>query len=328
MSTLIAPISNINSDTAGTIIVSIIGATDGNAEQGVAINVSPNTGGGGTALASQPAATDSDGCSFALNVAPGTYTVTGTLTGGIDYQQKVPASNTSVVVVAGQNTLVNFTYDLAGTFPLTYPSGASVATNMPVTFTNPVGGFPEFVGAGSPPTGAPTSVKAFPYGDGYRMIAGTYVFAAGGGPSTCVDTDPASWPTAAADGAISTPDQAVSVAPGGTAASTSVPMGTLTVSGFPSGSFLTAVNATPPVGSEDPGCAAAETLTFAKATGTSQVIALPYGTWSLYYGSTKGTKTTNIVSTHPTWITLGGRGSIDSTTTKTFTLDPRAVPSP
>jgi prepilin-type N-terminal cleavage/methylation domain-containing protein len=320
MTTLIAPISNINSDTAGTIIVAVIGAS-GAAEPGVTINVTPNTGGGGTALTAQPAKTDSDGCSFALNVAPGTYTVTATLTGGIDFQQHAPASNASVVVAAGQNTLVNFTYDLAGTFPLSYPGGASVATNMPVTFTNPVGGTPQF-------KNAPTSVSAFPFGDGYRMIAGTYIFAAGGGSSTCVDTDPASWPTSTVDGAIPVPDPAVPVSPGKVAPSTGVPMGLATVSGFPNNSWLTAVSATPPTGSDDPGCPATQTLTFPQSSSSSQTIALPYGTWSIYYGSSKGAKTTNIVSTHPTWITLGTRGSVDSTTTKTFTLDPRVVPGP
>jgi prepilin-type N-terminal cleavage/methylation domain-containing protein len=320
MTTLIAPISNINSDTAGTIIVAVIGAS-GAAQPGVSINVTPTTGGGGTALTAQPTATDSDGCSFALNVAPGTYAVTATISGGIDFQQHVPASNTAVVVAAGQNTLVNFTYDHASTFPLTYPAGARVATNMPVTLTNPVGGSARF-------SNAPTSVSAFPFTDGYRMIAGKYVFAAAGGPSTCVDTDPASWPTSSVDGAIPQPDAAVAAPPGTTAASTSVPMGTATVSGLPGGAWITAVSATPPTHSDDPGCAVGQTLDFPQSSGGSQTIALPYGTWALYSGSSSGATTTNLVATNPGGITLLSRGSLDSATTNTITLDPRVVPAP
>jgi prepilin-type N-terminal cleavage/methylation domain-containing protein len=319
MTTLIAPISNINSDTAGTIIVAIIGAT-GAAESGVTINVTPVTGGGGAALSAQPAVTDSDGCSFALNVAPGTYKVTATLPGGVDFHQYVPASG-NYSVTAGQNTMVNFTYDLAATFPLSYPAGANVATNMPVTFSNPVGGFPQFVNA-------PTSVSAFPFTDGYHVIAGTYVFATAGGAGTCMDTDPASWPTSTVDGAIPQPEAIAQAPPGAADTPTSVPMGIATISGFGSGSWLTAVSTAPPTLSDDPGCAAGQTLTFPKSTGSSQTIALPFGTWTIYSGSSKGVQTTNIVAAHPSWITLGTRGSMDSTTTETITLDPRVVPSP
>jgi prepilin-type N-terminal cleavage/methylation domain-containing protein len=319
MTTLVAPISNINTDTAGTIIVAIIGAS-GAGESGVSISITPNTGTTAATLEQQPAATDSDGCSFGLNANPGTYTVTATLAGGIDFQQHQPATNTNVVVTAGQNTMVNFTYDLAGTFGISYPGGASVATNMPLTFTNPVGGAPQF-------PGAPTSVAAFPYPDGYRVIAGTYVFASGGGPSTCIDTDPATWPTDATTGAAPNPDQPMVAQPGQASVPSGlqVPMGVVTVGGFTSGSFVTAVSAPGPAGTPDPGCLAVQTLTFPKSTSTSQTIALPFGTWSLYSGSTSGAKTVNLVATHASSITLVTTGTIDSTTTNTVMLDPRVA---
>jgi prepilin-type N-terminal cleavage/methylation domain-containing protein len=327
MATLVAPTSNINSAANGTIVVAVIGAS-GAAESGLKITVTPNLGGGGAALAAQPAVTDSDGCSFALNVTPGSYTVTAATTAGpvgIDFGENAPASNPTVSVVAGQNSPVTFTYDQAAKYPLSYPSGAAVAPNMPVTFTNtslPKGGSALFAGA-------PTLVTAFPYQNGYRVIAGTYIFATAGGAGTCMDTDPATWPVASTDGAVPDPNSAVVTPPGTTApTTTAVPMGVVTISGLSGTVYLTAVSTTPLTGSEDPGCPATQTLNFAGSNSGSQTIALPFGTWSLYKGTSSGAVTTNLVATNPSGITLVTRGSMDSTTTKTVTLDPRVVPSP
>jgi prepilin-type N-terminal cleavage/methylation domain-containing protein len=321
MTTLVAPISNINSDTAGTIIVAIIGAS-GAAESGVAISITPNTGGGGAALAQQPSATDSDGCSFGLNAQPGTYTVKATETNGIDFQQHAPAANTNVVVTAGQNTMVNFTYDQAGTFAFTYPSGATLATNMPLTFINDVGGASQFAAS-------PTSVSAFPYTDGYQIVAGTYVYAVGGGPSTCIDTNPQTWPTDSVSGATA-PDVSASTMqanPGGASVpgSLAVPMGVVKVSGINSSSYVTAVSTPGPSGTADPGCLSVQTLTFPKSTGSSQTIALPYGTWTIYSGSSSGTKTTNVIKANASNVSVVSTGSIDGTTTYTVMLDPRVA---
>ncbi|HEX4392388.1 MAG TPA: prepilin-type N-terminal cleavage/methylation domain-containing protein [Mycobacterium sp.] len=322
MTTLVAPISNINSDTAGTIIVAIIGAS-GAAESGVSISITPNSGGGGATLAQQPSKTDSDGCSFGLNAQPGTYTVTATETGGIDFQQHAPASNANVVVTAGQNTMVNFTYDQADTFKFTYPSGATLPTNMPLTFINDVAGASQFAAS-------PTTVSAFPYPDGYQVVAGTYVYAAGGGSSTCIDTNPQTWPTDATSGAVP-PDVSASTmgvtAPGAASnpATLAVGMGVVKVSGITTSTFVTAVSTPGPAGTPDPGCLSVQTLTFPKSTGTSQTIALPFGTWSIFTGTTSGAKTTNYIKTKPTNVTVSTTGTIDSTTTFTVMVDPRVA---
>jgi prepilin-type N-terminal cleavage/methylation domain-containing protein len=321
MTTLVAPISNINTDTAGTIIVAVIGAS-GAAESGLTISITPNSGGGGATLAQQPSDTDSDGCSFGLNAQPGTYTVKATETGGIDYQQHAPASNTNVVVTAGQNTMVNFTYDQAGKFALGYPSGAVQPTNMPLTFINAVGGASQFASS-------PTSVLAFPYTDGYQIVAGTYVYAAGGGSSTCIDTNPQTWPTDGDTGAAA-PDVSLTTMqaqPGAVSvpSTLSVPMGVLRIGGLSTSKYVTAVSTGGPDGTPDPGCSAVQTLTFARSTGSSQTIALPFGTWTIYSGGSPGAKSTNVIQANASDVTVVTAGSVDGSSTHTVMLDPRVV---
>jgi hypothetical protein len=320
MTTLVAPISNINSDTAGTIIVAITGSAAGAPESGVTVSITPNTGGGGAALAQQPAATDSDGCSFGLNVQPGTYTVKATEANGIDFQQNAPAVDSTVTVAAGQNSMVNFTYDQAGKFTFSYPSGATLPTNMPLTFINDVGGDVPFANS-------PTSVSAFPFSDGYNVVAGTYVFATGGGPSTCIDTNPTTWPTDATTGAAAPTLATLTAQPGGTSdiSPYAVPMGEVKVGGYTTGNFLTAVSTPGPSGTPDPGCLSGQTLTFPKTTSGSSTLALPFGTWTIYSGSTAGSKTTNLIKAKSTNVTVSGTGSVDGTSTYTVMLDPRVV---
>lgn len=320
MTTLVAPISNINTDTDGTIIVAIIGAS-GAPETGVNITITPNSGGGGAALSTAPSPTDSDGCSFGLNVQPGTYTVTATESGGIDYLQNAPAKNASVVVTAGQNTMVNFTYDQAGKFPLTYPVGAVLPTNMPITFTNATGGQPQW-------TNSPTSINAFPYPDGYQVIAGSYVFSASGGPGSCLDSNPQNWPTNSSTGAQAPVPVIMTAAPGATATSSSgsnlVNMGQINVTGYTTGQYLTAVTTVGPSGSKDPGCGSVQTLTFPKTTAATTLLALPFGTWKIYSGSSSGALTTDLIKTKTTNV-VGVTTATISSTTYTVMLDPRVV---
>ena len=177
---------------------------------------------------------------------------------------------------------MKFTYDLAGTFPLSYPAGATLPTNLPVTFWN----------ATAQLTGSGTSVKAFPFSpDGYTILAGTYVYNATSSSSSCLDTNPAAWTTArAADGAVGVAPATVATAAGTTAPTTALGMGTMTLGNVSSlrGKYLTAISASTP-GDGDPGCAAGQTLTFDKVPNVSSMtLALPFGTWRLYYGSSSG----------------------------------------
>lgn len=312
MSTSVAPISNLNTDTTGTIIVQAILANGAPAE-GLGIAMVPLVG--GAALATAPQNTDSDGCSFGLKVQPGTYQVSATSNGGgIDSRQSDPSVNKNVVVKAGQNTVVNVSYDKASVFPIEYPEGAAVATNMSLTLINPA------VTTQIP--NAPSSISAFPWPDGYRIVAGTFNAPVGGGSTACVDTDPAKWTTVRSDGAVASAGDASATPPGTTAPPTAVGAGVLTVSGLNPGTWVTAATSSSP-GDGDPGCTAAQTLTFPQATGASQVIALPYGTWNLYAGNSRGSLTTNLLTISGVSV-LGGL--LNGGGPKSVTVDPRRVP--
>jgi len=328
MSSAIAPLSNINSDATGTIIVTITGANNGQAIPGANVTITPTSGGGGSALTIPPQDTDNAGCSFGLLVSPGSYTVSASLAGYVDMNQSSSATTPNgapVSVVAGQNTIVNLTYDRAATFPLTYPAGATLPTNLPVSFFHATPGTTPF-------TGTPTSAKAFPWGDGYTIIAGTFVYTATPSPVSCLDTNPASWTTArAADGAVGSPPSPVVGAAGATAPSTAVGMGTLTLGNVAAykGKYITAVTVAPPSGSGDPGCSIGQTLKFpvVPAGVSSLTLALPYGTWELYAGTTAGSTTTALPSSGngvPTLITPGTINSL-SGGANSVTLDPRTV---
>jgi len=325
----IAPRSNINSDATGTIIVTVIGSLAGQPMPGLNISITPTPGGGGAALPTAPQKTDSSGCSFGLLVTPGSYTVTASTSGGISFDESAPASK-NVVVVAGQNTVVNFTYDLASTFPLTYPSGATVPTNLPVTLSNatlPTGSatYPATAATGTP------SVKAFPYTDGYSVFAGTYLYTAASSPSSCLDTNPAAWTTPrASDGAIGVAPATVATAPGTTAATTAVPMGVITLSNVGSlrGKYITAVTASTP-GAGDPGCNAGQSLQFPVVGSVSSLtLALPFGTWRLYYGSTAASTSVALPSSGAGTIATVTSGTVNSISGggNSVTLDPRTIP--
>jgi hypothetical protein len=303
MSSAIAPLSNINSDTTGTIIVTVTGA-GGQPIPGLTVSITPTSGGGGAALDDAPQNTDIAGCSFGLLVDPGSYNVTASLSGDIDVYQNAAAIITTVAttptaspvsVAAGQNTIVNFTYDRAATFPLTYPAGATLPTNLPISFYHPTPGTTAFNATSPVSATPPASVKAFPWSDGYTIVGGTYVYTAATSSASCLDTNPASWTTPrAADGAVGVAPTPVPAAAGTTVAPTAVPLGTLTLNGISSlkGKYITAVTTSAPAAG-DPGCNAGQKLSFpVLGTVSSTTLALPYGTWNLYYGTASGSTTT------------------------------------
>jgi Tfp pilus assembly protein PilV len=302
MSSSIAPLSNINSDTTGTIIVTVTGA-GGQPVPGLTVSITPTSTGGGSPLNTPPQNTDVAGCSFGLLVDPGSYNVTASLPGDIDVYQNAAAIITTVAttptaspvsVAAGQNTIVNFTYDQAATFPLTYPAGATLPTNLPISFYHPTPGTTPF--QSSTP---PASVKAFPWSDGYTILGGKYAYTATTSPASCLDTNPATWTTPrAGDGALGVAPTPVIAGGGTTAAPTAVPLGTLTLSGIGSlsGKYITAVTKSTPAAG-DPGCNAGQTLSFpVLGTVSSTTLALPYGTWNLYYGTSLGSTTNAFTS--------------------------------
>ncbi len=288
--TVLAPLGRINDPTQGTIIVAATRA-DGTGASGVTPTVTPVSG-GATALTTAPPLTDSDGCSYALRVTPGVYKVALSKSNYVDITQD-PAPTLDITVVAGSTVSAPFGYDLAAKFTMNYAPGAPVgtkfATNAQTSFVNTYGT--------SYTSGTPASASLYPWSTGYVPIAGHYI-----APTQlsdgCRSVDPSEWSagTIGTGPALAAGDHGAAVAagPGGTAAMT-VNMGLLQVrssKASKSGTFLTAVSATPIPGWGDPGCGTPMTYTFpAIAANTDTNIALPFGTWTISVTPTSGIAT-------------------------------------
>ena len=95
---------------------------------------------------------------------------------------------------------------------------------------------------------------------------------------------------------------------------------------MPSNSYLFAVSVAGPSGSGDPGCAAAPTYSFGKLSG-SKTIALPYGSWMLYYGANANGSGKLPVPAASVGLVGGLLGTVTSILGggATVTLDPRTA---
>lgn len=319
--TLISPDERINDPSLGTIRISTLTAA-GTGSAGVGVTISPTSG--GATLQDPPAVTNTDGCSFALKVVPGTYSVTINRANSIDANQLASPSK-SVVVTAGGSVAALFQYDYAATFNLAYANNntsgtpALLPTNLDTTFLSTYG---AYVSTG----GAKSQMLLHPVTSGYAGIAGKYIAPVSGNQG-CINVDPAAWPEATVNGklmASGVRTANVAAAPQGST-NMSIPMGIATVT-MPSNSYLFAVSVAGPAGSSDPGCAAAPTYTFGQLSG-AKTIALPYGSWVLYYGSNSngsGKIPVPAASVGVVGSLVGGLTSILTGGT-TITLDPRLV---
>ncbi|HEY4152289.1 MAG TPA: prepilin-type N-terminal cleavage/methylation domain-containing protein [Pseudolysinimonas sp.] len=288
--TVLAPVGRINDPTQGTIIVSATRA-DGSGASGVTATVTPVSG-GATALATAPPATDSDGCTYALRVTPGVYSVTLSKSGWIDITQNT-SPTLNVTVVAGASVSAPFGFDRAASFAMTYapgaPAGTKFSTNAETSFVNTYG---------TSILGVPSTASLYPWATGYVPIAGHYI-APTQLSSGCRSVDPSEW-AAGSDGsgpALADGDHGAAAAagPGGSGAMT-VPMGLLKVrssKASKSGSTnFYATSATAISGWSDPGCGTAMTYYFSSiAASTDTTIALPFGTWTISVIPSSGTAT-------------------------------------
>lgn len=292
MTSSIAPANAVTDPTNGTVIIAATDATGG-PKVGASVSIVPTASGGGSTLASQPSATDSQGCSYATNVDPGTYTVSVSTTGGVDTAQQAVSQQT-ITVLAGSSNPIPFSYDQASTLNLQYASAYSavLATNMMTTLSSNPGGLDpmpvpwDTTGGGS--TTSTYSMSVFPFQSAYQVIAGSYVT---GTDTSCLSPNPAQWTTKNSSGQLATaPTSVVPVASGVASPNpTGVMMGVVQVNGISpgiTGAYVVATSTTPATGSGDPGCAAGMTLRFPKTYSSSMTVALPYGTWKL--SSTSG----------------------------------------
>lgn len=318
--TVLSPNGRINDSSTGSIAVRVTGSS-GLGQPAVPVTITPNTG-SALPLQKQPDATDAEGCSYALGVAPGAYTVKIQRSGWVDTGQASVPTNATVAVVAGRTTSVVFEYADAMDYSLTYAGGTSpvLPANLPVTFLTPTA-TPYITPSDAAP---PTTVSLYPYPAGYTAIAGAA--ADSNGKPTCASQDPAAWQAGTYDGVTvgqgmrSTPVAATA----GGSASLDVPMGTFRVNQL-SALYLTAVAQNDTTNGQ-PGCAKPATFTFSTLSLGSSVLALPYGTYKIYSGGLLGALTTAITSNGTIKpITTGHDGELSTflPASGTLVLDPR-----
>jgi hypothetical protein len=191
-------------------------------------------------------------------------------------------------VTAGSTATVAVTYDAASSFTLKYAANATTTPSLPTSLdVNFTGGLADIVKSnpGSP-------FKLYPMPAGYQAIAG-------GLSTTCKNIDPANW-TETATMYTGARAESVGTAPAGSGL-LPIPMGVVQIQ-IPNDNskrYVTATQVTT-AGGGNPGCASVKNYTFPQfPRNSTQIIALPYGTWNLWYGNTSGAKTTAINTAAP-----------------------------
>lgn len=321
--TALAPTSKINDPSLGTVLVSVQSVTGSGGTAGIVATVSPATdvpNNTAQPLTVQPTTTNGDGCTVAVKVQPGTYTVTLAPSNGQQYRdQDQQASPTKTVVVKeGQSSGASFTYDPAIAVRMNYASNGSGSVLLPSNLTT---SFVSTYGT-TTTTGAASPQYLSPITGGYTVYAGPYdsnTQLPDGSTNTksCLSTDPTTWPTAS-DGRVGKP------AVGGigvSATTANVPMGVATISIAKSDTIITARLA--PVSSGDPGCKVPQTLTFSRnatsGSGSTDVqVALPYGSWTITSQRSSTSGAAAVTVRNSGGIILGVLGYV--------TLDPRVAP--
>ncbi|MFD1721179.1 type IV pilus modification PilV family protein [Amnibacterium endophyticum] len=319
--TLLAPTAGLSNDTTGGIVTSI---TDDQSapQQGVGVTVKANTG--GTTPAQQPADTDSEGCSYAGNLAPGNYDVTLSKNGWIDGNQDATPTKT-VSVTKGATTVPQFApYAKAASYRTAFqprpavasiPSGYSMQlpTSFDTTFMSGDNISVDSSAAQSKIT------PRYPYAAGYGVIAGR--LQSPDGTKTCAAVDPAAWgagkvgTTQLQSGA---PQRATAYAASGDSTYAYVPMGAVLVTA-PAGTYVGATQA--PSAAGTPSCDVSSTYIYGFVSdGSPRLIGLPYGSWRIYAGTSVNNATLlgsgqlKIVTNDAPWA-VGSDGTV--------VLDPR-----
>lgn len=282
---LLAPTDRINDPALGTILVSVLGGS-GEGSPGVTVGASPaSPSGGAQTPPTSPAATDAQGCTFILKVAPGNYNVKISRSGYITDAGQTADPTKLTSVAAGTASSVSFNYDRAAKFQVKYvsspaPDDVQIPKDMPTSFLSSYG-VHRVAGTSA---SLSRNFDLFPWRSGYVGIAGAYTPKPEDPLSTapyCASPNPALWPEEVIGGVTYRSPASVAVAanPGGNVDLT-VPMGLVEVNGL-GNKILRAVSIAPVAGSADPGCSPSVTLNFNTIDSDTDHIALPYGTWRI-----------------------------------------------
>ena len=313
--TLISPDNRINDPSLGTIRISVLGVA-GTGSSGVHVTIAPTSG--GAALTDPPADTDTDGCSYALKVTPGTYSVTLSRSNSIDSAQ-VASPVKSVVVTAGGSIATQFQYDYAAKFNLVYAgniSGVKLPSNLDTTYISSYGTYVD--------SGTKSQISLHPYSSGYSGLAGAYVAPSTSVPAGCISVDPAAWPAGTVNGvslAAGVRQPAVAAAPQGQV-TMNVPMGLATVK-YTGVAYLFAVSATASAAAGDPGCGVPMTYAYGNVlTNGTITVALPYGSWTLYSSTSSSGSSKTAIAVANLALVTGTRGYLAG---NVITVDPRVA---
>ncbi len=192
---MFSPSTKINDPSLGTILVQVQSITGSGGVGGVRATITPSTdvtGNKATPLGAQPDVTNPDGCTVAIKVAPGTYTVTLSAPAGQQYrdQDQAAAPTKTVVVKEGQSSGASFNYDPAIAVAMQYASngsGALLPNNLVTSFVSTYGTYTA--------TGTAATQYLSPIGSGYVVYPGVYDSNATNADTTtntksCLSTDP------------------------------------------------------------------------------------------------------------------------------------------
>ena len=286
--TVLAPASKINDPTLGTILVRVKNAS-GTGSANVAVTVTPVTGTGAETITDLILPTDAEGCTYALKVKPGTYTVKISRADSVTEKQETAPESQMAVVAAGATASAGFAFDYVGKITAKYATNYTAsAPRIPVDLhTSMVSTYGIYLNQATTST-ATRTFSLHPFTGGYQVLAGKYANASDA-TMACASINPMNWPDAVnpAGSPISVvPPTIVTTGPSGTA-TVDVPMGVVAVKNSGASTVtLRALSTAPDPESGDPGCDINQTLKFADlAAGASAVIALPYGTWKIQLGA-------------------------------------------
>lgn len=276
--TVLAPNDRINDPSKGTIVVEVTDAS-GAGRAGVPVTIGTATPANGAAKPATPPVTDGTGCSYALRVEPGDYTVSISSSGMVTPNQEKTASSSPVTVEAGRTASASFAYDTAVSIKAVPLQGMNprplLPTNLDITFRNVTRGDTVLAASAASPA------TLFPFSGGYAVMAGKHI-----DPTTeanvtrsCLSVDPSAWTTPAADGAVGRELMPVGGLPGASE-SVDVPMGLVQLKGLRGNTDLVAVQQDG-TANGDPGCVTGQKYTFEGVTD-GKTLALPFGTWKFY----------------------------------------------
>lgn len=321
--TVLAPASKINDPTLGTILVRVKNAS-GTGSSNVTVTATPVAGTGAESITEPILPTDAEGCTYALKVKPGTYTVKISRANSVTEKQETLPESQKAVVAAGATASAGFAFDYSGTITAKYAANYTAsAPRIPVDLhTSMVSTYGIYLNQATA-AAATRTFSLHPFTGGYQVLAGKYATASDA-TMACASINPTNWPDGvnpAGTPIRAVPPVTVTTGPAGIA-TVDVPMGVVTIKNSgTSSATLRAISATPDPESGDPGCDLSQALKFADlAAGASAVVALPYGTWKMQLGgSVVGSSALSVPAT-----SLGTTIRPDGT----VLLDPRRVVAP